>query len=300
MKAGVITFVLFYIHQTVHAEDVIDQNQKLKEQQSPSTDPFQYQKLSNDFRLLGNRESSGDTFDFNVDDNLNEIPRGPFYPMYQPLVSAPAATPSTQSTHLKQVPPSSNNFSPMMNMNSPTPVIMQYMPQGVPTAGVQYLQLIPTRPLLVPISPYVGQNSAGYSSGFTYPLTSSLTSSIPPANSLPSAPSLSPSYATFASGATLSLPAPSISPAKQFQQPIELNYPLRSPPPPLNTNLSPPDMASLSSPQQASLSQNYRYIRPNSGLQVIDSSPDLTLNLNEYMPKMGPDNIGGKGIKGRR
>ncbi|XP_055906286.1 atrophin-1 [Eupeodes corollae] len=37
----------------------------------------------------------------------------------------------------------------------PTPVLMQYLPQSQVNDGVQYLQLIPTRPLIVPISPYM-------------------------------------------------------------------------------------------------------------------------------------------------
>jgi len=40
-------------------------------------------------------------------------------------------------------------------MTSPTPVLMQYLPQTVHEGGVQYLQLIPTRPLIVPISSYL-------------------------------------------------------------------------------------------------------------------------------------------------
>ena len=40
---------------------------------------------------------------------------------------------------------------------NPTPVIMQYLPQNQANNGIQYLQLIPTRPLIVPISPYITQ-----------------------------------------------------------------------------------------------------------------------------------------------
>lgn len=32
---------------------------------------------------------------------------------------------------------------------------MQYLPQSQHSNGIQYLQLIPTRPLIVPISPYI-------------------------------------------------------------------------------------------------------------------------------------------------
>ncbi|XP_014090890.2 uncharacterized protein [Bactrocera oleae] len=45
------------------------------------------------------------------------------------------------------------------NIPQPTPVLMQYLPHVMPEAGVQYLQLIPTRPLIVPISPYLNGNA---------------------------------------------------------------------------------------------------------------------------------------------
>lgn len=47
----------------------------------------------------------------------------------------------------------------------PTPVIMQYLPHNAQQGPIQYLQLIPTRPLIVPISPYISGFNNPYASG---------------------------------------------------------------------------------------------------------------------------------------
>lgn len=49
------------------------------------------------------------------------------------------------------------NENIIFQLVGPTPVIMQYLPQNQQAGGIQYLQLIPTRPLIVPISPYITQ-----------------------------------------------------------------------------------------------------------------------------------------------
>uniref|UniRef100_A0A1B0FGE1 Uncharacterized protein n=1 Tax=Glossina morsitans morsitans TaxID=37546 RepID=A0A1B0FGE1_GLOMM len=71
-----------------------------------------------------------------------------------------------------KLPEMEHNFTPLQNphhhhhhhhpqqLNVPvatsSPVLMQYLPQAVSgDNGVQYLQLIPTRPLIVPISPFL-------------------------------------------------------------------------------------------------------------------------------------------------
>ncbi|XP_067634716.1 uncharacterized protein [Eurosta solidaginis] len=46
------------------------------------------------------------------------------------------------------------------NIQQPTPVLMQYIPQAVQEAGIHYFQLIPTRPLIVPITSYLNGNAA--------------------------------------------------------------------------------------------------------------------------------------------
>ncbi|KAM7346324.1 uncharacterized protein ACRADG_006317 [Cochliomyia hominivorax] len=103
-----------------------------------------------------------------------------------------------------KLPEMETNFTPIQNGNSIAPefvpplatvppVLMQYLPQTINEGGVQYLQLIPTRPLMVPIGPYLAgnagvpsltfhqhltpSNSIDYSSR---PLLSSLPISMPP------------------------------------------------------------------------------------------------------------------------
>ncbi|XP_053948030.1 uncharacterized protein LOC128856741 [Anastrepha ludens] len=60
---------------------------------------------------------------------------------------------------LTAVAPNVNSIA-SSNLPQPTPVLMQYLPQAMPDNGVHYLQLIPTRPLIVPISPYLNGNTA--------------------------------------------------------------------------------------------------------------------------------------------
>lgn len=48
-----------------------------------------------------------------------------------------------------------NEFQPSIGHGQQTtPVVMQYIPHSQYMGGVQYLQLIPTRPLLIPLGPY--------------------------------------------------------------------------------------------------------------------------------------------------
>lgn len=48
-----------------------------------------------------------------------------------------------------------NEFQPSVGHGQQTtPVVMQYIPHSQYMGGVQYLQLIPTRPLLIPLGPY--------------------------------------------------------------------------------------------------------------------------------------------------
>ncbi|XP_012159197.1 serine/threonine-protein kinase atg1 isoform X2 [Ceratitis capitata] len=66
----------------------------------------------------------------------------------------PNATPLTTiaATNANNMMTNSNNVP------QPTPVLMQYLPHTIPENGVHYLQLIPTRPLIVPISPFLNGN----------------------------------------------------------------------------------------------------------------------------------------------
>lgn len=115
----------------------------------------------------------------------------------------------------------------------PTPVIMQYLPPNHHAGGgIQYLQLIPTRPLIVPISPYMQYNQ--YS---------------PPGNSQPQS-SGGPNYGAYQ------------GPPSGYQ-------------PTLQTPLG-------------GYSNNYlSYFRPHSGMQIVTSPLDLSLNTNEYLPMQG-------------
>lgn len=82
-----------------------------------------------------------------------------------------------------KLPEMETNFTPIQNSNSMppelaaplathAPVLMQYLPQTINEGGIQYLQLIPTRPLMVPLGSYMG-GANGLSSPLAYhqPLT---------------------------------------------------------------------------------------------------------------------------------
>lgn len=121
---------------------------------------------------------------------------------------------------------------------------MQYLPHNAQQGPIQYLQLIPTRPLIVPISPYF-QN--GYSNPY---------SSVGGPSQSPQA-SATPSY---------SLPHHSYSsPPTQHQ--YSSNYP-----------------SSLSNPVGGYSTNYLTYFRPSHGMQLINSPIDLSLNTDEYLP----------------
>lgn len=46
---------------------------------------------------------------------------------------------------------------------------MQYLPHNAQQGPIQYLQLIPTRPLIVPISPYISTFNSPYTSSVSSP-----------------------------------------------------------------------------------------------------------------------------------
>ncbi|XP_075156232.1 uncharacterized protein LOC142229551 [Haematobia irritans] len=79
-----------------------------------------------------------------------------------------------------KLPDIETNFTPIQNSNSiapdfasisPGPVLMQYLPQTITEGGVQYLQLIPTRPLMVPIGPYLTAGAGTPTLGYTQTIT---------------------------------------------------------------------------------------------------------------------------------
>lgn len=59
----------------------------------------------------------------------------------------------------------------------PTPVIMQYLPHNAQQGPIQYLQLIPTRPLIVPISPYISTFNNPYTTSVGAPSAQASTNS---------------------------------------------------------------------------------------------------------------------------
>lgn len=138
---------------------------------------------------------------------------------------------------------------------------MQYLPHNAQQGPIQYLQLIPTRPLIVPISPYIPSNfNNPYTNNPTAQASSTSPYTLPhhsyssPSSASPSLPSLpsSSSYGSnsYGSGSFGSSYSPSL------QNPI------------------------------GGYSTNYLTysIRPNHGMQLVNGPLDLSLNTNEYLP----------------
>lgn len=128
----------------------------------------------------------------------------------------------------------------------PTPVIMQYLPHNPQQGPIQYLQLIPTRPLIVPISPYISNqfNAPSYGHTQTQPTTAAASYPTLSAAALPHH-----AYQTSASTHNYNAYQPTL------QSPI------------------------------GGYSNNYlSYFRPNAGMQLVSGPLDLSLNTNEYLP----------------
>lgn len=130
---------------------------------------------------------------------------------------------------------------------------MQYLPHNAQQGPIQYLQLIPTRPLIVPISPYIPPNfNSPYSSSPAAQASSTSPYTIPHHSYSSSPQQTSTSYGSgaYGSGSYASTYSPSL------QNPI------------------------------GGYSTNYLTysIRPNHGMQVVNGPLDLSLNTNEYIP----------------
>ncbi|XP_031635952.1 uncharacterized protein LOC116348894 [Contarinia nasturtii] len=126
----------------------------------------------------------------------------------------------------------------------PTPVLMQYLPHNAQQGPIQYLQLIPTRPLIVPISPYI--------SGFNNPYSPSVTGPAAQANS----------------NSPYALPHHSYSqPSNAYSSGLGNGY-----------------SSTLSNPLGSYSSNYLTYFRPNHGMQMVNGPVDLSLNTNEYLP----------------
>lgn len=130
---------------------------------------------------------------------------------------------------------------------------MQYLPHNSQSGPIQYLQLIPTRPLIVPISPYISSYNNPYSSSPNSPAVQSSAnqqySVQSPTNQQYSVPSHhQPSFATT-----------SHSYGNSYQP-------------------------SIQSPIGGYSTNYYSYFRPNPGMQIVNAPIDLSLNTNEYLP----------------
>lgn len=141
---------------------------------------------------------------------------------------------------------------------------MQYLPHNAQQGPIQYLQLIPTRPLIVPISPYLPPNFNNPTAlnPYTSASNAQTSSNSPytlPHHSFSSAPQPSNSYgssSSYGSGSYGSSYSPTL------QNPI------------------------------GGYSTNYLTysIRPNHGMQLINGPIDLSLNTNEYIPSQQNEN----------
>lgn len=127
-------------------------------------------------------------------------------------------------------------------------MLMQYLPQQQqPAGGLQYLQLIPTRPLIVPISPYITpqfasaaqQHQQGYAAA-------------------------SPAIAQHHGG--YGQPAPT-----HFVTPYGATVAGHS----------------IQNPVGGYSSPIVSYFRPHSGIQLVNGPVDMSLNTNEYIPVQG-------------
>lgn len=116
-------------------------------------------------------------------------------------------------------------------------MIMQYLPHNAQSGPIQYLQLIPTRPLIVPISPYISHQYNPYSQtqAQAQPTTGAASYSLPTAHHAYQTSASTHNYNTYQP--TLQTPIGGYSnnylsyyrpnPGMQFSSPLDLS---------LNTN----------------------------------------------------------------
>lgn len=135
---------------------------------------------------------------------------------------------------------------------------MQYLPESQSSNGIQFLQLIPTRPLIVPISPYIANLPAtGQSNGVSQDSTISNSQGL----------SKYGTHNNVASSQT----------SKERSIPIPLSYSAYGTSQTFNSNQV---------EQGASYSnQVLSVFRPNGGIQLVSGPQDLSLNTNEFMPR---------------
>lgn len=162
---------------------------------------------------------------------------------------------------------------------------MQYLPHNAQQGPIQYLQLIPTRPLIVPISPYI--------SGYNNPYASSIGGAQASFGGAQASYGAQPSYGgaqpsyggaqTSYGGAQASFGGPTAQASSN--SPYALPHHSYSP----STSNSYSSYGNSYSPSLQNpiggYSTNYlTYFRPNHGMQLVNSPVDLSLNTNEYIP----------------
>lgn len=192
---------------------------------------------------------------------------------------------------------------------------MQYLPHNTQSAGIQYLQLIPTRPFILPISPYQTSPYNQYNQqqvpNYYHPTASQY-------NAQPTQYSTNP-YSSQAHPGQYTVAQSPASPYSSQQQPGQYTV-AQSPASPYSASSQQPNthtlataastyasvpssgtsayhhptthhnyaayQPTLQSPIGGYSTNVFSYYRPN-GLQMINSPLELSLNTNEYMPLQG-------------
>ncbi|XP_011212022.2 uncharacterized protein LOC105232114 [Bactrocera dorsalis] len=216
----------------------------------------------------GSTTSNTNTNHFKASFKLPEVENN-FTPIqtYNNGNSMPHAAPLTAIAATPNVNSIANN-----NVPQATPVLMQYLPHVVPETGVQYLQLIPTRPLIVPISPYLNgnappaatQNAANAAAHALHPPLAAAINAAPMDYGVRSPPILAaePINSQQHAAATAAL--------------IDMSNAAPPPPPPYGIHT----YANALQPYRSS----YRINREVKGKNFPST---LSLNMNEYIP--GPN-----------
>jgi len=201
-------------------------------------------------------------------------------------------------------------LTPLVTNAGPTPLIMQYLPTQTQSGGIQYLQLIPTRPFIVPINPYLSspynQNQYSPQVGQYHSPAAVPQYNVQPGQYASNQYNIPNQYAVsqYASSQYAASPYTSHSSNQYTQSPSSYNsqpnthtlasaastYPTipnaQYHPPTTNSNYA-AYQPTLQSPIGGYSTNVYTYFRPNAGVQMINSPLDLSLNTNEYVPLQG-------------
>ncbi|KAL5277222.1 hypothetical protein ACFFRR_002446 [Megaselia abdita] len=153
--------------------------------------------------------------------------------------------------------PLKSDFQPSLGHGQQTtPVVMQYIPHSQYMGGVQYLQLIPTRPLLIPLGPY-------------YPTIHQ--NNFPPPSFDPS--KNQPQTSPYLHTAAIQKPHTSFYPSK-----------ISSVQPGLQQSLQPGPGSAYSASNLNSVAVDYRYLPQTEKLVNAISGEEMDLNMHEYYP----------------